>query len=217
MPFRNNKPYGRYIIKKGEIMAGKGAQTRQRIIEESLQLFTVKGYFNTSISDILEATNLTKGGLYGHFQSKEDIWYAVYERAVEIWQGIVFKEARGISNPLNRIENTIEKDLGEYMGCDVFDGGCFFFNSLVELSGQSGAMSRHILRGFVRFSRLLRSWLKEADQKGLLKDGLNLKEISNFIVITLNGAGALYSSSRDPSIWKQTINQLHFYVNQLKK
>lgn len=103
------------------------------------------------------------------------------------------------------------------MGCDVFDGGCFFFNSLVELSGQSGAMSRHILQGFVRFSRLLRSWLKEADQKGLLKDGLSLKEISNFIVIALNGAGALYSSSRDPSIWKQTINQLHFYVNQLKK
>ena len=217
VPFRTNKPYGRYIIKNGEMMAGKGAQTRQRIIEESLQLFTVKGYFNTSISDILEATDLTKGGLYGHFQSKEDIWYAVYERAVEIWQGIVFEEARGISNPLNRIENTIEKDLGEYMGCDVFDGGCFFFNSLVELSGQSGAMSRHILRGFVRFSRLLRSWLKEADQKGLLKDGLNLKEISNFIVIALNGAGALYSSSRDPRIWKQTISQLHFFINQLKK
>jgi len=44
------------------MMAGKGAKTRQRIIEESLQLFTVKGYFNTSISDILEATDLTKGG-----------------------------------------------------------------------------------------------------------------------------------------------------------
>ena len=163
-------------------MAGKGAQTRQKIIEKSLQLFSVKGYFNTSISDILEATGLTKGGLYGHFQSKEDIWYAVYQRAVEIWQEIVFKEARGISNPLNRIENIIEKDLGEYMGRDVFEGGCFFFNSLVELSGQSDAMSRHILQGFVRFSRLLRSWLREADQKGLLKDGLDLKEISNFSI-----------------------------------
>ncbi len=198
-------------------MAGKGAQTRQRIIEESLQLFSVKGYFNTSINDILKATDLTKGGLYGHFQSKEDIWYAVYERAVEIWQGIVFKKARGVSNPLNRIEKTIERDLGDYMGRDVFDGGCFFFNSLVELSGQSGAMSRHILRGFVGFSRLLRSWLKEAGQKGLLKDGLNLKDISDFIVITLNGAGALYSASRDPGILKQTINQLRFYINQLKK
>ena len=150
-------------------MADKGTQTRQSIIEKSLQLFSVKGYFNTSISDILEATDLTKGGLYGHFRSKEDIWYAVYEEAVIIWKDIVFKDMRAISDPVNRIEKTIENDLRAYLGADVFDGGCFFLNSLVELSGQSGAMSRHILRGFVRFSRLLRSWLKEADQKGMLE------------------------------------------------
>ena len=198
-------------------MADKGTQTHQRIIEKSLQLFSVKGYFNTSISDILEATDLTKGGLYGHFRSKEDIWYAVYEEAVIIWKDIVFKDMRAISDPVNRIEKTIENDLRAYLGADVFDGGCFFLNSLVELSGQSGAMSRHILRGFVRFSRLLRSWLKEADQKGMLKHGLNYKEISNFIVISLNGASALYAASRDPMIWKFTITQLRFYINQLKK
>lgn len=198
-------------------MADKGTQTRQSIIEKSLQLFSVKGYFNTSISDILEATDLTKGGLYGHFRSKEDIWYAVYEEAVTIWKDIVFKDMRAISDPVNRIEKTIENDLRAYLGADVFDGGCFFLNSLVELSGQSGAMSRHILRGFVRFSRLLRSWLKEADQKGMLKHGLNYKEISNFIVISLNGAAALYAASRDPMIWKFTITQLRFYINQLKK
>ncbi len=198
-------------------MADKGTQTRQNIIEKSLQLFSVKGYFNTSISDILEDTDLTKGGLYGHFRSKEDIWYVVYEEAVIIWKDIVFKDMRAISDPVLRIEKTIENDLRAYLGADVFDGGCFFLNSLVELSGQSGAMSRHILRGFVRFSRLFRSWLKEANQKGMLKHGLNYKEISNFIVISLNGASALYAASRDPMIWKFTITQLRFYINQLKK
>ena len=198
-------------------MADKGTQTHQRIIEKSLQLFSVKGYFNTSISDILEATYLTKGGLYGHFRSKEDIWYAVYEEAVIIWKNIVFKDMRAVSDPVKRIEKTIENDLEGYLGANVFDGGCFFLNSLVELSGQSGTLSRHILRGFVRFSKLLRSWLKEADQKGMLKHRLNYKEISNFIVISLNGAAALYASSRDPMIWKFTITQLRFYINQLKK
>jgi len=50
------------------------------------------------------------------------------------------------------------------LGADVFDGGCFFLNMLVELSGQSASMSKQILRGFVRLSSLLRSWLEEADQ-----------------------------------------------------
>ena len=198
-------------------MAGKGAQTREKIIEKSLQLFSVKGYYNTSVSDILQATGLTKGGLYGHFQSKEDIWYAVYREAVRIWRGIVLKDVHDIENPLKRIEKTIQNDMANYMGADVFDGGCFFFNSLVELTGQSSAMSRQILRGFVSFSRLFRAWLEEADQKGLIKEGLDLKEIANFIVISLNGAGALYSASRDPNILDQTVQQLRFYINQLSK
>lgn len=194
----------------------KGSRTRQSIIEKSLQLFTVKGYFNTSINDILDATRLTKGGLYGHFRSKEDIWYAVYDEAVAIWREIVFQDVRGIADPIKRIERVIENDLRLYLGADIFDGGCFFLNGLVELSGQSTSMSRRIVKGFVRFSRLIQSWLEEADEKNMLKPGLNFREISNFILISVNGAAALYISTRDPEIWKQSIKQLKFYLNQLK-
>jgi hypothetical protein len=124
---------------------------------------------------------------------------------------------RRVSDPLERIKRTVKRDLKDYMGAHVFEGGCFFLNMLVELSGQSASMSRHILRGFVRLSRLMRSWLKEAHDKGMLKDGLNFKEIANFIVISVNGAAALYSSSRDPLIWRQTISQLHLYIDQLRQ
>ena len=198
-------------------MATKGIQTRGKIIAESLQLFSVKGYYNTSVSDILMASGLTKGGLYGHFASKEDIWYAVYEEAVSIWKGIVFKGIRNDSDPLKRIEKFIENDMQDYLGADVFEGGCFFLNMLVELSGQSAAMSKQILRGFVRLSGLLRSWLTEADQKDMLRQDLDLKEVSNFIIISLNGAAALYISSRDRDILDQTVQQLKFYIKQLRK
>ena len=198
-------------------MATKGTLTRRKIIEKSMQLFSVKGYYNTSISDILAAADLTKGGLYGHYASKEDIWYAVYEEAVGIWKGIVFKGIRNNSDPLRRIEKFIENDMLDYLGADVFEGGCFFLNMLVELSGQSASMSKQILRGFVRLSGLLRSWLEEADQKGVLQKNLDLKEVANFIIISLNGAAALYISSRDRNILDQTVLQLRFYINQLKK
>jgi AcrR family transcriptional regulator len=198
-------------------MATKGTRTRRKIIEKSMQLFSVKGYYNTSVSDILAAAELTKGGLYGHFASKEDIWYAVYEEAVNIWKGIVFKGIRSNSDPLKRIEKFIENDMRDYLGTDVFEGGCFFLNMLVELSGQSALMSKQILRGFVRLSGLLRSWLAEAEQNGMLQENLDLKEVANFIIISLNGAAALYISSRDRNILDQTVLQLRFYINQLKK
>ena len=198
-------------------MATKGMQTRQDIITKSLQVFSVKGYFNTSVNDILAVTGLTKGGLYGHFRSKEDIWYAVYDRAVMIWRDIVLKDADKIADPLERIEKTIEKDMKNYLGADVFEGGCFFFNMLVELSGQSSSMAGSILKGFIKFSGLIRDWLKEADQKEMLKDGLDLDEIAHFIVISLNGAAPLYAATRDSRVWKQTISQMRYYINQLRR
>ncbi len=198
-------------------MAGTGTRTRQNIIEKSLQLFCVKGYYNTSINDILEATGLTKGGLYGHFSSKEDIWYAVYDEALGIWRQVVFKGIQSNSSPLERIQTFIENDIKNKLGNGVFEGGCFFHSMLVELSGQSVAMSKHILGGFMQLAGLLCTWLEQADQQGMLKEGLNFKEIANYIIISLNGAAALYASSRDPAILDHTVSQLRFYIRQLKK
>ncbi|MBF8258726.1 MAG: hypothetical protein HW377_1100 [Actinobacteria bacterium] len=88
-------------------MRKDGIKTREQIIEEALQIFSVKGYFNTSINDILAATGLTKGGLYGHFASKEELWGAAYERAVGIWKEIVFSGVREIADPIERIGKVV--------------------------------------------------------------------------------------------------------------
>jgi TetR/AcrR family transcriptional repressor of nem operon len=198
-------------------MTTKGDLTRQHIIEKSMQLFSVQGYFNTSIAGIVKATGLTKGGLYGHFRNKEEIWYAVYDECVRVWKSVVFQGVRQISDPLARLERVLENSLKNYLGAGVFEGGCFLFNALVELTGQAPAMSNHVLKGFKAFSALLRLWLEEAEQKGLLRDGLNLDGIATFLVISLNGAAPLYAASRDPAIWQQTLTQLHFYIKCLSK
>jgi TetR/AcrR family transcriptional repressor of nem operon len=198
-------------------MSSKGELTRQHIIDKSMQLLSVQGYFNTSIAGIIKATGLTKGGLYGHFRNKEEIWYAVYDECVRIWKGIVFQGVRDINDPLARLERVIDNSLKNYLGGGVFEGGCFLFNSLVELAGQSSAMSGHVLKGFRDFAALLRQWLEEARQQGRLRDGLSPDEVADFLVISLNGAAPLYAASRDPAIWQHTLAQLHFYLKCLSK
>ena len=198
-------------------MSSKGELTRQHIIDKSMQLLSVQGYFNTSIAGIIKATGLTKGGLYGHFRNKEEIWYAVYAECVRIWKGIVFQGVRDIADPLARLERVIDNSLKNYLGGGVFEGGCFLFNSLVELAGQSSAMSDHVLKGFRDFAALLRQWLEEARQQGRLRDGLSPDEIADFLVISLNGAAPLYAASRDPAVWQHTLAQLHLYIKCLSK
>jgi TetR/AcrR family transcriptional regulator, transcriptional repressor for nem operon len=196
-------------------MTSKGELTRQHIIDKSMQLFSVQGYFNTSIAGIIKATGLTKGGLYGHFRNKEEIWYAVYAECVKIWKDIVFQGVRDIADPLARLERVIENSLKDYLGGGVFEGGCFLFNALVELAGQSSAMSDHVLQGFRDFAALLRKWLEEAQKLGRLRDGLNPGEIADFLVISMNGAAPLYAASRDPAIWQHALAQLHVYMQCL--
>lgn len=48
-------------------------ERRQEIMETALKLFINKGYEKTTTNDILNALNLSRGGLYHHFSSKEDI------------------------------------------------------------------------------------------------------------------------------------------------
>ncbi|MBI5592639.1 MAG: TetR/AcrR family transcriptional regulator [Deltaproteobacteria bacterium] len=198
-------------------MSTKGLRTRQEIVGASLQLFSVKGYFNTSISDILQATGLTKGGLYGHFGSKDDIWHATYEEAVKIWKKIVLRDARSISDPIIRIQKTLENDLEVYLGGNVFEGGCFFLNMLVELSGQSNSKSSQIMDGMLGFSQLLRKWLIEADEKQMLKSDVKIDEISNFILIALCGCAALYTASKNIIFVKTTVNQCINYIEEMRK
>ena len=194
----------------------KGAKTRAMIIERSLQLFSAKGYHNTSINDILNATNLTKGGLYDHFPGKQSIWYATYDKAITIWRYIIFKDIREITDPLERIQTLIERHLRDYVGGEVFEGGDFFLNMLVDFAGQSEDTTKHILQGFNQLSRMLESWIDEAKQEGLIREEINTKEVGSFIVTSFYGASALYAASKDTTIWKQTVTQLLWYLDSLK-
>lgn len=58
-----------------------------KIVDVSAELFAKKGYEQTSIQDILDATGLSKGGLYHHFKSKEEILEAVMQKRVQYVNG----------------------------------------------------------------------------------------------------------------------------------
>jgi hypothetical protein len=123
---------------------------------------------------------------------------------------------RKIPDPLDRIAKTIENDLRGYICAEIFEGGCFFFNMLIELSGQSPAMSGRIVEGFMQFSNLLASWLEEAKSKGKLKPGVKTKEAADFIVTSVNGAAALYIATRSPRFPGAIEHQLNSYILMLR-
>lgn len=89
--------------------------TKDTIIHESLRLFSVKGYFSTSISDILQAVGTSKGGLYNHFKSKEELFYAVLNTAHRIWRERNLAGLNELERPIDKVKRVLENYRDRYL------------------------------------------------------------------------------------------------------
>src|SRR5919197_4079064 len=63
--------------------ADRQAQTRTELIDAAERLFTANGFHTTSLDAVADAAGYTKGAVYSNFASKEDLFFAVYERRVD--------------------------------------------------------------------------------------------------------------------------------------
>jgi len=78
-------------------------QTRQQIIDAAAELFTSKGFYGTSMSELASATGLTKGAFYHHFDTKDALFYAVVQSVQEKWQRAVGQEVSQTTNALDQL------------------------------------------------------------------------------------------------------------------
>jgi len=78
-------------MKSESLKAQKSRETREAILSACLMLFAKHGFANTSIDDIGRSVNITKGAVYWHFQSKEELFQAILERIRDRWQQMILQ------------------------------------------------------------------------------------------------------------------------------
>jgi AcrR family transcriptional regulator len=81
--------------------------SRQEILRTAARLFQQRGYDATSMNDVAAALKLSKGGLYHHFQSKDEILFEIMDHAMQITQERVLNPVRGIADPEDRLRALI--------------------------------------------------------------------------------------------------------------
>jgi AcrR family transcriptional regulator len=81
--------------------------SRQEILRTAARLFQQRGYDATSMNDVAAALKLSKGGLYHHFQSKDEILFEIMNHAMEMTQERVITPVRNIADPVERLRALI--------------------------------------------------------------------------------------------------------------
>jgi AcrR family transcriptional regulator len=103
-------------------------QTRARIIECAMRLFARKGFYATSIADLAEAVEMTKGALYHHFESKEGLFSAVIETIRGTWREEVGRMVLKEKDALSRLHALLDSQARLIEKNDSF---CLVLNTLM--------------------------------------------------------------------------------------
>jgi AcrR family transcriptional regulator len=189
---------------------------KEKIILESLKLFSLKGFIGTSIHDILTAAKTSKGGFYNHFKSKEDLFFQVLEEARRIWREKNLKGLEDIENPIDKIKKFLENFRDLYLkDAENFPGGCIFITFIVELNDQRPHLSREVNRGFIGLKGMLKRLLDEGKEAGELRSDVSTDAITEMLFAGVLGATVMYGVDKSSETLDRSISALIDYLEKL--
>ena len=192
-------------------------QLKDRIIHESLKLFSLKGFSGTTIDDILKITGSSKGGFYNHFKTKDDLFFHVLEEAITIWRERNLTGIERDQKPITNVKLFLENFRDYYLkDSDNFPGGCVFITLLVELKDQNPRLAQEINKGFTGMKNMLLRFFKLARNAGELKGDADIEAMTAIIFSGILGATITYNADHSEENVNKTINYLIEYVESME-
>ncbi|HEY6725668.1 MAG TPA: TetR/AcrR family transcriptional regulator [Polyangiaceae bacterium] len=165
----------------------KGELTRDQVIAKAAALFNQLGYKSASISDIMRATGLQKGGIYRHFESKEMLELAAFEFSVEELGRRCSDALAGKLTAGERLRAIVAVYASLPTNPPV-PGGCPVLNAAVEADDANPALKR-------RVAKVLRDWhafvtrvVSQGQRRGELRARVNPAEFTTALIAALEGA-----------------------------
>jgi TetR/AcrR family transcriptional repressor of nem operon len=177
-------------------MEPKAERTRRYIIEKSASLFNRKGYHGTSMSDILEATGLAKGGIYGHFKGKDEIAAAAFDYAFYRIMDVLAIRVKGQERAIEKLEVII--DFYEHFDkAPTVEGGC----PILSYSGHSLEEMPVIAKLVARAARTMLESLEriilKGQKYGQIRSDIDPEAYAEIIYSRIEGALALAKATED--------------------
>ena len=197
----------------------KGARTRAAIVREAADLFNTRGYSGTSLSDVLDATGLEKGGLYNHFPGGK---VELAEAALEYSLAVV-RERRAAAlagpGPAHVRLLTMIDEMAAERDATSLRGGCPIQNVAVEADDGSPALAP-LLR---RARKAMRTWqeaiaavVADGVRQGDLRSDCEPAAIATFLTAAFEGALMISKLYRDREHLKLVAAHLRSYVLGLR-
>jgi AcrR family transcriptional regulator len=168
----------------------KGEVTRAEILRRSAAVFNTRGYFGTSLADVMAVTGLKKGGIYNHFDSKDELAVAAFDHTLDVLRTRARDAIMGKGTASEQLMALIDEFCGR-RDDPPLPGGCPLLNTAVESDDALPALRSRVHDAYALWREFLASIITRGVAAGEFRDGLDPDRIATTIIINLEGAMAL--------------------------
>ena len=189
-------------------------RTRERLLQAASREIYRSGFQSAGIDTILAATNVTKGALYYHFESKEALGYAVIEEKIaklthDRWLRPMQSEGDAIDVLIGVVRRIPDSPQDVRAGCPLL-------LLSQEMSPLDEQFRKRLERIFLDWQKGVATLLRKGKSRGTVRRDLNPDEAASFLIATVEGYGTLAKNAQDPKVWKAGITNIVGWLRSLR-
>ncbi len=191
-------------------------RTRQRLLQAAFREVYRYGFQSAGIDTILAATNVTKGALYYHFESKEALGYAIIEEIVakfprERW--LLPLEGNQDRDPIDVLIGIVQSIPSRPRDLKA---GCPLVNLAQEMSQLDEQFRKRLERIFRTWREGIAMALRNGQSQGTVRRDLVPEEAASFLIAMVEGYEVLAKNAQDTKLWNTGIENIVGWLSSLR-
>jgi AcrR family transcriptional regulator len=189
--------------------------TREKLLNAAFCEIHRHGYQAASIASILQDTGLTKGALYHHFPTKQDLGLAVIDEVIGArLDGLIFRRIHESAEPIAELLRVIG-EIGANRDPELVKLGCPLNNLMQEMSPLDDSFKARLNGILATWGRVVESALRQGQAAGVLRADVDCRAAALFIVSAWEGCIGIAKSLQSPEGFALCMAQLQSYVKGL--
>jgi TetR/AcrR family transcriptional regulator, transcriptional repressor for nem operon len=191
-------------------------RTRERLLQAAFQEVYRYGFQSAGIDTILAATNVTKGALYYHFDSKEALGHAIVDEIVaklvrDRW--LLPLQGSKDKDPIDALIGIVQAIPARPR--DV-RGGCPLVNLAQEMSQLDEQFRKRLERLFLAWQEGIAVALRRGQYQGTVRRDLAPEETASFLIAMVEGYEVLAKNAQDAKVWEVGIRNIVGWLSSLR-
>ena len=193
----------------------KSEQTKAFIIEKTAPIFNSKGYTGTSLSDITDATNLTKGSIYGNFANKDEVALAAFDYNLRKMNDVFLREMAKYGSAKDKllVYGKVYADFDNY---PFPAGGCPILNTGIESDDTHPELRAKVAAAINNWKNKIISILEEGIKNKEFSKNINTEQTAITIIALIEGGILIARTTKKASYRSLIVQSLEQLINQLK-